>query len=653
MPKFQTISARLILTISAIIAVTCGVLGGFSVVQQRSLMRMALDHQLRLQYASVIAAIDNEGRAASAAGAVIAALPPVADGVASGDRDALIALVGGAAKNLQALGIPRFGFILPPATVLLRPLEPDKRGDDISARRPGVVLANRTGDPLAGVEIGLVGLSTYSMTPIMRAGKSLAVIDIGIPFGKEFVDRLKQRFDVDLAVHSFDGSAFRTMASTFGEVDIATREEMKAAFDGTDLRRDATLAGHPVALYLKQIKDYSGHPAAVIELVKDTTEYEAVAAGAERDLVIGTVVILSVGIMLALAIGRSLSRPLTAITATMSRLSGGDTSVAIPGSERPDELGSMAKAVDVFRQSMIEAARLTAAQAVERGIKDRRVTALTVLTTNFEDKMGALVRTLSAAATVLQSTASGLATTSEETTRQASTVTASSEQATASAQSVASATEELSASIREIGQQVVRSSGMIKEAVRQANSSNEQVRGLTEAAEKIGEVVKIISDIAGQTNLLALNATIEAARAGDAGKGFAVVASEVKSLANETARATEQIGVQIKAIQEASRASAQSILGITETIGRVSETATTIAAAVEQQGAATREIARSVDQAAQATREVTSSIRGVSEAARETGIAATQVLTAAGELSGNGEMLKRQLDEFLSGVRAA
>jgi methyl-accepting chemotaxis protein len=501
--------------------------------------------------------------------------------------------------------------------------------------------------------MGPDALATYATTPVMRDGKSLAVIDVGVAFGKEFVDRVRQRFDVDLAVHSFDGTAFKTVVSTLGEGGIATPDELRTAFNGTELRRDASFGGHPAALYLGHIKNYSGRPVAVIELVKDTTRYEAVAWESQRDLILGMAAILCVGILLALALGRSLSRPLTAITATMNRLSSGDTTVAIPGSERPDELGTMAKAVDVFRRSMIDAARLAAAEAEQHNAKDRRAAALTALTRGFEVKMGTLVNTLSSAAITLQSTARGLAATSEETTRQASTVAASSELATTSANTVASATEELSASIREISQQVSQSSGMIKEAVQQANSSNEQVRGLTEAAEKIGDVVKIISDIAGQTNLLALNATIEAARAGDAGKGFAVVASEVKALANQTAKATEQIGVQIKAIQEASRISAYSIQGIAATIGRVSETSTTIAAAVEQQGAATREIARSVDQAAQATQEVTSSIRGVSEAASETGTAATQVLTAASELSGNGESLKRQLDEFLSEVRAA
>jgi len=314
----------------------------------------------------------------------------------------------------------------------------------------------------------------------------------------------------------------------------------------------------------------------------------------------------------------------------------------------------MANAVQVFKDNMIETERLRAEQELnkQRAAAERR-SAVLDLAARFEANIGGIVNGVAAAATELQSTAEAMAATSEETTRQASTVAAASEQATTSAQTVATATEELSASIREISQQVTRSSDMIGAAVQQANRSDEQVSGLAAAAEKIGDVLRLISGIAGQTNLLALNATIEAARAGDAGKGFAVVASEVKALATQTAKATEQIGVQIKAIQDASRGSALSIKGIAETIGRVNETSAAIAAAVEEQGVATQEIARNVAQAAQGTQEVTNNITSVSQAAELTGAAAAQTLTAAGELSKNGELLKQQVEAFLCEVRAA
>nr|WP_294503779.1 methyl-accepting chemotaxis protein [uncultured Rhodopila sp.] len=292
-------------------------------------------------------------------------------------------------------------------------------------------------------------------------------------------------------------------------------------------------------------------------------------------------------------------------------------------------------------------------EAEKRHSAEARRTAMLDLSSRFEASVAGIVSTLAAAATELESTSRVMASTAEEATRQTGTVVTASEEAARNVQTVASATEELTASIGAISQQVTHAADMIRDSVRQAAMSNEQVNGLTEAADKIGDVVRIISDIAGQTNLLALNATIEAARAGDAGKGFAVVASEVKALANQTAKATEEISAQISAIQEATQASATLIHGITDTIGKVSETAAGTAAAVQEQGGATREIARNVVLAAQGTRDVSDNITGVGEAARETGATASRVHESADGLSKSGEALKLQVETFLREVRAA
>ena len=371
-----------------------------------------------------------------------------------------------------------------------------------------------------------------------------------------------------------------------------------------------------------------------------------------------TVLVFSVGALmcgalLAWVIGKGIANPVVAMTAAMRSLAGGDTSVRIPAADRKDEIGEMAGAVQVFRDNMIETERLRTEQETEQRRQTERGQKIEASIGNFEKVIADVVNTVSSSATELQATAQSMAATSEETSRQSTTVAAASEQATQNVQAVASAAEELSASVREIGQQVTQAGTVIEEAVRQAMQSNEQVQGLTSTADKIGDVVKIISDIAGQTNLLALNATIEAARAGDAGKGFAVVASEVKTLATQTAKATQEIAAQIKSIQDATQIAAHSIQRVTETIEKVNETATAIASAVEEQGAATQEISRNVLQAAQGTQEVSSNIAGVSEAAQQTGVAATQVLASAGELSRNGEALKAQVGSFLRDVRAA
>src|SRR6266566_1802272 len=480
--KIRSIGARLILAISLTVAVACSVLGTFSVLQQRSLTQLALERELKLQYDSVIAAVDYEGRAALAVSSVIAALPPVSAAITKGDRDEMAALLGGAMTALKAQGFPLITFQMSPATTFYRVHAPKVFGDDVSARRSTVVKAIATGQQIVGVEPGREELSIFGMTPIVRDGKTLANVDVGAAFGKEFVDRAKQRFGIDLAVHSFDGKAFKKLSSTFGDEAVATPDELKSVFDGAAMHRNATLSGHAAALYVGQIKNYAGQPVAVIELIKDTTQYEAAAASSQQSLILGTVVILVVAVLIALLVGRGISRPLTAITAVMNRLSGGDTDVIIPGGDRKDELGTMAQAVDVFRRNMAETRSLREAQEAAK--------------------------------------------------QRAEVAAAASEQASSSVSTVASATEELASSVAEIGRQVTHSSSVADGAVTKASRTTEMVGSLAATAEKIGDVLRLIDAIASQTNLLALNATIEAARAGEAGRGFAVVAAEVKELAS-------------------------------------------------------------------------------------------------------------------------
>jgi methyl-accepting chemotaxis protein len=650
--QLRSIAARLMFAISLTVAAACGILGTFSIVQERALTRLALDQQLKLQYDSVIAALDYEGRAALAVSAVIATLPPVADAVAKGDRDALLALLQAPLAVLKSQGVPLISFHTPPATAFFRVHEPKLFGEDISARRKTVVESNTTGKPIVGVEPGRESLGVYGITPIMREGRSIGVVDIGVSFDKHFVDSAKRRFGVDLAVHRFDGTAFANIASTFGDNSLATREELKSVFDGGSLRRDATLNGHPAALYLGQIKNYAGQPVAVIELVKDTTEYEAAAASSQRNLILGTIAILAVAALVALLIGRGMSRPLTAITAVMNRLSSGDTDVTIPGGERKDELGTMAGAVDVFRRNMIEARSLREAQEaakqraeVEKKALQRR------MADRFEADVKSVVGAVARATKDMQRMAAEITASVNGTSAQAAA--AASEQASASVNTVAAATDELASSVAEIGRQVTHSSDVADAAVAKAGKTTEMVASLASASEKIGDVLRLIGAIASQTNLLALNATIEAARAGEAGRGFAVVASEVKALASQTAKATEEIAGQVTAIQSSTGDCAIAIDGISDTIREISGIATTIAAAVEEQESATREIARSVQQVAAGTSEVAVNVAGASHAANQSRALADTVLSASSDLSQHATTLFESVDTFLAGLRDA
>jgi methyl-accepting chemotaxis protein len=339
----------------------------------------------------------------------------------------------------------------------------------------------------------------------------------------------------------------------------------------------------------------------------------------------------------------------------MRELAEGNFDVVLPGLDRMDEIGDMAQAVETFKVRAEERAR----GEVEVEVKQDQVAAkrrkvdMNRLADDFEGAVGEIVETVSSSSTGLEASATTLAATAVRSQELTKMVAAASEEALINVQSVASATEEMTSSVNEISRQVQDSARMAGEAVDQARKTNDRVGELSKAAARIGDVVDLINTIAGQTNLLALNATIEAARAGDAGRGFAVVASEVKALAQQTAKATGEIGQQIAGIQAATQESVNAIKEISATIEKLSEISSTIAAAVEEQGVATREISRNVQQAAQGTQQVSSHITVVQRGASETGSASSQVLSAAQSLSRDGNRLKLEVGKFLDTVRAA
>ena len=404
--------------------------------------------------------------------------------------------------------------------------------------------------------------------------------------------------------------------------------------------------------------------AELMELVVDTaqknsrTSKEEVAAEMARanqvNLIMAVIVITSLLASMVFSF-LGIARPMTHLNGALGEMAGGNLDVVIPGAARGDEIGDLAKTVVVIRENAEQKARDEAEAKIKQDqiAAQRRKADMIKLADDFEGAVGEIVETVSSASTELEASAGTLTATAERAQELTTMVAAASEEASTNVQSVASATEELSSSVNEISRQVQESARMANEAVDQARITNDRVSELSKAASRIGDVVELINTIAEQTNLLALNATIEAARAGEAGRGFAVVASEVKALAEQTSKATGEIGQQITGIQAATQESVNAIKEISGTIERLSEISSTIAAAVEEQGAATQEISRNVQQASHGTQQVSANITDVQRGASETGSASSQVLSAAQSLSGDSNRLKLEVGKFLNSVRAA
>ncbi|HVJ53069.1 MAG TPA: methyl-accepting chemotaxis protein [Aliidongia sp.] len=369
-------------------------------------------------------------------------------------------------------------------------------------------------------------------------------------------------------------------------------------------------------------------------------------------LAVGAVATL-LGLVIAWVIARGIATPIKAMTGAMAALAAGDLDVAIPAAANTDEIGDMAKAVDVFKRNAGEARRLAEHEALETAAKAQRAERIVRDTDAFDGASRQALAALASAADEMRATAGSLNAGADEASQRSTAVAAAAEQASSNVQTVASASEELSASIAEINRRVAQSSEIASQAVREGDETRSAIASLHEASQKIGAVVRLISDIASQTNLLALNATIEASRAGDAGKGFAVVASEVKTLASQTAKATEEIGAQITAMQAATNDAVAAIERINTTIERMSEISTTIASAMEEQGAATQEISRNVQQAAHGTQEVTQNIAAINRSVNEASIGSNLVLATAVRVGEQTERLRGEVSGFQDKIRAA
>lgn len=510
--------------------------------------------------------------------------------------------------------------------------------------------------PLSQGLADLIGRANLAVSLLERASMA-PTADIVEGLRKEFAalaEAAEEKLDIVESLRPTNGLRPAMQAL----LDLGTGDRGLFALRSAELR-----AGVKSQQLLQEARTAAAAFAAEVSHQVDGVRQEATVAtnssatavqfGTLVMVVVAGISLIGAALIVWLYIGRSLIARIGRIEQSMTQLASGDLDSEMTLSGPHDEIGRMASVLGVFRDSMLRARHLTAAQQAENAAKEQRAVRLDTLTRAFEAKAGALVDRVSAAATGMQATARSMTGRAGQATQQATNVAAAAEQASANVQTVAAAAEQLASSIAEISNQVAQSAKVAGKALEDARHTDDVVQALAGGAQKIGEVVSLINNIAGQTNLLALNATIEAARAGDAGKGFAVVASEVKNLATQTGKATEDIARQIMQIQTATKEAVASIQSIGVTISEISEIAAAIAAAVEQQGSATKEIARNVQQAAAGTQEVSSNIVDVSQGANETGAAAEQVLGAAGELSQQAEQLRSEVSLYIDGVKAA
>ncbi|NFV80886.1 methyl-accepting chemotaxis protein [Magnetospirillum aberrantis] len=655
------IKGRLAVSFLAVLSLVALLLVPLMLGQLADTIRIAEERELENTRVAFVGAVADSTHSGALLARFVAEMPDAKVAFAARDRDRLGQLfIDAFAALKKTYGVSQMQFHTPPALSFLRVHMPQKFGDDLSSFRKTVVEANRDGKAVLGLENGVGGMGVRAVVPVTQDGKHLGTVEFGLNFGKDLAETFKKQFGVEVALHAANAAVqqggtikeeYKTLASTAPE-PFFSETEWREALDGHQILKRGFRDGVPVTAVAAPVMDYAGKPAAVVELVMDSSLYADQYAAARNKALAVVAGVLAAGLVVALVLARGIALPLEGITAVMRRLASGELEVVVPSTGRTDEVGEMARAVAVFKAQAEENKALHDEQETLRTQAEAgRRQALDRVADDLQNALGGVADVVKRASGGLHDTAATLNAMVDQAHGGATAVASAAEEASANVQTVAAATEELSGSITEISRQMSENTRIAAAAVDDANAADTCVAELSNAVTKIGEVVQFITAIAGQTNLLALNATIEAARAGEAGKGFAVVAGEVKHLANQTAKATEEITAQIDAVQAATGRAVGALGAITKVIGQMSAVTTAIASAVEEQGAATQEIARNVHQAAEGTRQVSLNIAGVSEAISAASLAAEHVLSSGADLAHQAEVLKSGLNQTVEKIR--